>query len=84
MAFAFLPGRSAAVDAGVEFEVPDSLARAVVEFGHADVIVDALLGIGLRGEPRDPHASLIEAILDADAFVVSADVPSGDPIWDEA
>jgi len=67
----------AAVDAGVEFEVPDSLARAVVEFGHADVIVDALLGIGLRGELRDPHASLIEAILDADAFVVSADVPSG-------
>ena len=67
----------AAVDAGVESRSLDSPARAVVEFGRSDVIVDALLGIGLRGEPRDPYASLIDAIRDSDAFVVSADVPSG-------
>lgn len=67
----------AAVDGGVEYKVLDSPAPAVIEFGSADVIIDALLGIGLRGEPREPYASLIEALCDADALVVSADLPSG-------
>jgi NAD(P)H-hydrate epimerase len=43
----------------------------------AAVIVDALLGTGFAGEPRDPVRSAIVAINAAAATVVAADVPSG-------
>ncbi len=42
----------------------------------AAVIVDAMLGTGFSGSPREPVASAIAAINGADAFVVAADVPS--------
>jgi ADP-dependent NAD(P)H-hydrate dehydratase / NAD(P)H-hydrate epimerase len=44
---------------------------------RAHVIVDALLGTGFTGEPRDPVADVIDAINAAKAPVVAADVPSG-------
>ena len=40
-------------------------------------IVDAMLGTGFEGSPRDPVAGAITAINDADAVVVACDVPSG-------
>ncbi len=40
-------------------------------------IVDALLGTGFEGSPREPLASAIAAINAADAAVVACDVPSG-------
>ena len=40
-------------------------------------IVDALLGTGFEGEPREPVASAIWAINRQDAPVVACDVPSG-------
>jgi NAD(P)H-hydrate epimerase len=43
----------------------------------ADVIVDALLGIGIRGAVREPVRSLIACVNRAGRPVVSADVPSG-------
>jgi hydroxyethylthiazole kinase-like uncharacterized protein yjeF len=43
----------------------------------AGVIVDALLGTGFEGEPRDPLDKVIAALNAARAKVVSADVPSG-------
>lgn len=43
----------------------------------AAVIVDAVLGTGFAGEPRDGAREAIEAICACDAVVVSADVPSG-------
>jgi hydroxyethylthiazole kinase-like uncharacterized protein yjeF len=43
----------------------------------ANAIVDALLGTGSTGAPRDPAAGAIEAINAAAAPVVAADVPSG-------
>jgi hydroxyethylthiazole kinase-like uncharacterized protein yjeF len=54
--------------------VTDSTTLA---FGDPDVVVDALLGTGIAGEPREPEASAIEAINATDATVVSVDVPSG-------
>ena len=41
------------------------------------VVVDALLGTGFEGEPREPVASAIWAINQQDAPVVACDVPSG-------
>lgn len=43
----------------------------------ADVVVDALLGIGLAGPPRGPAAAVIEAINSHPAPVLALDVPSG-------
>jgi len=40
-------------------------------------IVDAMLGTGFEGEPREPVAGAIAAINDAGAPVVACDVPSG-------
>ena len=54
--------------------VTDSRA---LDIGDPDVVVDALLGTGVSGAPREPEASAIEAIDATDATVVAVDVPSG-------
>jgi ADP-dependent NAD(P)H-hydrate dehydratase / NAD(P)H-hydrate epimerase len=53
----------------------DSAARDAI--ARAAVIVDALLGTGFAGEPREAAAEAIEAIDRAGAPVVAVDVPSG-------
>ncbi|WP_435147305.1 NAD(P)H-hydrate dehydratase [Halobaculum sp. P14] len=42
-----------------------------------DVVVDAMLGTGVTGALREPEATAAAAINDADATVLSVDVPSG-------
>jgi len=42
-----------------------------------DVIVDALLGIGLKGPPRPETLAVIQAINAADRPVLALDIPSG-------
>jgi NAD(P)H-hydrate epimerase len=49
---------------------PDALAGS-------GAIVDALLGTGFEGEPREPVKGAIAAINEHDAPVVACDVPSG-------
>jgi NAD(P)H-hydrate epimerase len=44
-----------------------------------DVIVDALLGVGLQGRPRPPYSKYIDLINRSRRPVVSVDVPSGWP-----
>jgi hydroxyethylthiazole kinase-like uncharacterized protein yjeF len=51
-------------------ELKQSLARA-------DVIVDAIFGTGIKGELREPHASVIDLINRSKAFKLAVDVPSG-------
>jgi NAD(P)H-hydrate epimerase len=43
----------------------------------AEIIVDALLGTGIKGEVREPYRSVIEEVNKSDAFKVSVDMPSG-------
>ena len=43
----------------------------------ADVVVDALLGIGLKGALRPPILQLVKKINETKAFHVSVDVPTG-------
>jgi NAD(P)H-hydrate epimerase len=43
----------------------------------ASWVVDALLGTGSQGEPREPFAAVINAINQAGRPVVAVDVPSG-------
>src|SRR3954452_15222267 len=43
----------------------------------AGLVVDAIFGTGFVGVPRDPAATAIDAINQADARVVGTDIPSG-------
>jgi len=47
-----------------------------LEIGE-DIVIDALLGTGIRGELREPHKSAVEKIALAKAFKVAVDLPSG-------
>ena len=63
---------------GVELvEIRDSEDLRELEEVECDVIIDAMLGTGFKGEPRQPFASAIDAVNSSDAFVVAVDVPSG-------
>ncbi len=80
-------------DAGVNLRILEALGVEVVEvpddpgaaaerltpaLAKADLIVDALLGTGTRGEIRQPYATAIEAINGAEAArVLAVDIPSG-------
>ncbi|HEX69137.1 MAG TPA: NAD(P)H-hydrate epimerase, partial [Candidatus Bathyarchaeota archaeon] len=56
-------------------EVYDS--SLVPESLEAEVVIDALLGIGLRGTPRPPIYQLIMKINELNAFKIAVDVPTG-------
>ncbi|QLG61826.1 NAD(P)H-hydrate dehydratase [Halorarum salinum] len=60
-------------------EVPTETCTDSADFdlGDPDVVVDAMLGTGVSGALREPEATAAAAIDDADATVVSVDVPSG-------
>ena len=44
---------------------------------RGSIVVDALLGTGMRGAPRSGYAEAIEAINSVDGYVLSIDLPSG-------
>ena len=63
---------------GYEVEVIDGVEPFDPErLSGSGVIVDALLGTGFEGEPREPLASAIWAINRQEVPVVACDVPSG-------
>lgn len=48
---------------------------------NSDIIVDAILGTGVKGKIREPISSAIDTINYSPAIVISVDVPSGlDPL----
>lgn len=60
-----------------ELEFVESAANLGNMIRSADVIVDALLGIGISGKLREPHRSIIKKVNRSKKPVVSIDVPSG-------
>ena len=56
------------------YEAPDA---SFIPRLKADVLVDALLGIGLKGAPRPPISHMIKTMNESDGFRVAVDVPSG-------
>ncbi|MCL5874486.1 MAG: NAD(P)H-hydrate dehydratase [Candidatus Thermoplasmatota archaeon] len=54
------------------------IARSVKK-GEYDIVVDALLGVGISGPPREPYSSAIDLVNGYGATIVSVDVPSGFP-----
>ncbi|MFC1770527.1 NAD(P)H-hydrate epimerase [Candidatus Margulisiibacteriota bacterium] len=57
------------------FDISDSDVEPVLS--EADIIVDALLGFGITGNPRGNTAVLIEKINSLNIPVISLDIPSG-------
>lgn len=47
------------------------------ELQHAELIIDAILGIGLKGSLRDPVKTIITAINQTNLPVLALDIPSG-------
>jgi len=60
-----------------ELESHDDLSPVREQLTRADLIVDALLGIGLRGPMRPLYGRLITLMNEAHKRIVSVDVPSG-------
>ncbi len=59
----------------VTVEPAEGLTAAVL--GRFAVAVDALLGTGFGGEPREPVAGLIRALNESTCAVLACDLPSG-------
>jgi hydroxyethylthiazole kinase-like uncharacterized protein yjeF len=62
---------------GVEVVVDQHVAAVRACIARAALVVDALLGTGLRSGPRQPQASAIRELNEAGPQVLSIDVPSG-------
>ncbi len=65
---------------------PDAVVKSGIEmvqcedyesFPDQDVIVDGLIGLNLKGDPREPYADVIEKINSSESTVVSIDLPTG-------
>ena len=63
-------------DGRIAAEVLRAQGRELVD-EKPDVVIDALLGTGLSGAPRDETASVIERINGAGVPVLAVDIPSG-------
>ncbi len=47
------------------------------DFGRADLVLDALLGYGSKGNPREPVAGLIRSANGSEVPILAVDLPSG-------
>jgi NAD(P)H-hydrate epimerase len=72
----FAGGGANGGDGKIAGEILRAAGREIVE-ERPDVIIDALLGTGMRGAPRDETARIIERINSAGIPVVAVDLPSG-------
>ena len=62
---------AAAENIGVETTGPDG------DFGKEELLIDALLGYGSKGNPREPLATLITRANESAAKTLAVDIPSG-------
>ncbi len=66
-----------AVNIGVAWTLLESDEALLLGLAGVTLVIDALLGTGAVGAPREPYARAIEAIGESDSRVLSIDVPSG-------
>src|SRR4029077_10648865 len=63
-------------DGNIAAEILQAQGRELVD-EQPEVVIDALLGTGLKDAPRDETSALIEQINAADVPVLAVDIPSG-------
>ena len=61
----------------LEIDLEDIIANSNPDFDSYDVIIDGLLGIGLKGELKADYYNMIEKINDSKKLTISVDLPSG-------
>ncbi len=60
-----------------EIETQEELDQAEEIWNQSSIVIDAILGTGLKQDVRSPYREAIEKINSIEAFVVAVDVPSG-------
>ena len=72
------------IECKTNWEILEKMKSIKIGFGpddaskfDVDIIIDGILGTGISGEVREPHASAINLINKTKAYKVSVDVPSG-------
>ncbi len=60
-----------------EVDVEAEVSADATDLGTYDLVIDALLGFGATGPPREPVAEMIEAANESGAPILALDVPSG-------
>ncbi|MBA4370232.1 MAG: bifunctional ADP-dependent NAD(P)H-hydrate dehydratase/NAD(P)H-hydrate epimerase [Coriobacteriaceae bacterium] len=66
-----------ALQAGIGWVRPDTADGFAEALADAEVVVDAVFGIGFSGPPREPLSWAIDAIALSGSKVLAADMPSG-------
>jgi len=61
----------------IEITTSENLKKQRSIIQNADILIDAILGIGLKRKAENLFAETIRLINSSDAFVVSVDIPSG-------
>lgn len=65
-------------------EITSDLKDLTKILNEAEIVVDALLGTGTFGEPREPLASIIKALNNSGKMCLALDIPTGvDPDFGE-
>lgn len=64
---------------GIDVNEPslDSIVQLIAQLSDQDLIVDAMLGTGARGQLRSPFAEVTDAINSSGAMVLAVDIPTG-------
>src|SRR5436853_2156520 len=60
-----------------DVQILAGLDRSEEAIAEADILIDALLGIGIEGPLREPYASLVRQMNKSGRPILSIDVPSG-------
>ncbi|KAF5074062.1 Bifunctional NAD(P)H-hydrate repair enzyme Nnr [anaerobic digester metagenome] len=73
------PSEISTPEARINFEKVEELHKVYAgeDLSSYDVLVDALLGVGAKGEPKGAYAEIVKAMNASGRPVVSVDVPSG-------
>ncbi|MBE7039307.1 MAG: NAD(P)H-hydrate dehydratase [Ruminococcaceae bacterium] len=68
-------------DAYTNYLIASNMGIEIIRFEKMsqsyDIIIDAILGTGLKGAAKNPESYMIKAINKSNSYVVSVDVPSG-------
>ena len=70
-----VPGHQAKIINNIGLQV--TFSGDITELPEADLILDAIIGYSLSGQPRGQAANLIQMANKHDAAIISLDVPSG-------
>lgn len=59
-----------------DIRCPGDVDKCSHLFHQSDLIVDALLGTGVKGDLREPYASMVDAANNSGKTIISADIPT--------